>query len=64
MDAGYQTPRLVDYETYHPNLSYLDAMYQRIKNTSDYTLWEQFAAFLLPSIDGWEPITNLKPGEG
>lgn len=63
-NAGYQTPRLIDYQSYHPNIPYLRLIYNRVKATNDFKLWEQFAAFLLSSIDGIEPITNLRPGIG
>jgi tetratricopeptide (TPR) repeat protein len=62
--AGHQTPRLVDYQSYHPNLPYLRSMYDRIKLSNDFILWEQFAAFLLSAVDGLEPITNLSAGAG
>lgn len=61
---GHQIPRLIDYRSYHPSISYLTAMYGKITGTGDFSLWEQFAAFLLSSIDGMEPITDLKVGGG
>jgi len=61
---GHQIPRLIDYRSYHPNIPYLTAMYERVVSTSDPNLWEQFAAFLLSSIDGMESISNLKVGGG
>lgn len=63
-EVGYQTPRLIDYQSYRPNISYLKSMYNKASETNDFKLWEQFAAFLFSSIDGLEPITNLRPGEG
>lgn len=63
-NAGRQTPRLVDYQSYHPHISYLKSIYDKAKRSSDPRLWEQFAAFLLSSIDGFEPITNLRAGVG
>jgi hypothetical protein len=63
-DAGHQTPRLIDYQSYHPDISYLKSIHNKAKQTDEPKLWEQFAAFLLSSIDGLEPITNLRPGSG
>ncbi|MBN1683207.1 hypothetical protein JW865_06615 [Candidatus Bathyarchaeota archaeon] len=63
-NKGIQTPRLIDYRYYHPNLSYLKSTYNNILNYDDFKLWEKFAAYLLSSIDGFEPITNLSTGEG
>ena len=39
-------------------------MYNQVTQNDDAKLWEQFTAFLLSSIDGFEPMTNLKPGDG
>jgi len=61
---GHQIPRLIDYRSYHPNIPYLTAMYEKIKSTDDFNLWEHFAAFLLSSVDGMESITDLKVGGG
>ena len=63
-DVGHQIPRLVDYQSYHPNYPHLRSMYETVTNTKNFKLWEQFAAFLLSSIDGFEPLTNLSPGDG
>ncbi len=62
--AGYQTPRLIDYQAYHPDLSYIGFLYKEVEQKKNAKLWEQFAAFLLSSIEGFEPITNLKAGDG
>jgi hypothetical protein len=61
---GYNIPRLIDYKTYHPNIPYLRTMFQKITETADFVLWEQFAAFLMSAIDGMEPITDLRVGGG
>jgi len=61
---GVQIPRLIDYRSYHPNIPYLVSMYQKVIETHSFSLWEQFSAFLLSSIDGLEPITNLRVGGG
>ena len=63
-NAGHQTPRLVDYQSYHPHISYLRSIHDEATRTNDPKLWEQFAAFLLSSIDGLEPITNIRVGGG
>lgn len=63
-NSGYQIPRLIDFQSYRPNIFYLRSIYNKIERTNDYKLWEQFAAFILSSIDGFEPITNLRPGDG
>ncbi len=63
-NVGHQTLRLIDYQLYYPTIPYLRLIHDKIKKTNDFSLWEQFATFLLSSIDGFEPITNLRPGEG
>lgn len=61
-EEGYQIPRYSDYRYYHPSYPYLREQYDRIKETDDSTEWEKFAAFLFSSVEGFEPILDVKPG--
>lgn len=62
-NAGHQPPKLIDYQSYHPNIPYRESLYKKITDTNDDKLWEQFVAFLLSSIDGFEPISDVRPGD-
>ncbi len=59
---GYQIPRYSDYTHYHPSYPYLREQYERIKEAEDAKEWERFAAFLFSSVEGFEPILDVKPG--
>ncbi len=61
-EKGYQVPRYVDYRYYHPIYPYLREQYEKIKETDNYKEWEKFAAFLFSSVEGFEPILDVKPG--
>lgn len=60
---GYQIPRLIDYQSYKPKLDLFKVMYESIKENNDAKEWNQFAAFLFSSIEGFEPIVNLWTGD-
>jgi hypothetical protein len=61
---GHQIPRLLDYQCYKPKLDLFKTIYDKVKKNNDSNLWNQFAAFLLSSIEGFEPIVNLWTGDG
>jgi len=61
-EKGCQIPRYGDYRYYHPSYPYLRREYKRTKETDDFKEWEKFAAFLFSSVEGFEPILDVKPG--
>ena len=61
-ENGYQIPRYSDYKYYHPSYPYLKEQYNRIKETADPKEWEKLSAFLFSSVEGFEPILDVKPG--
>ncbi|MCK4487509.1 MAG: restriction endonuclease [Desulfobacterales bacterium] len=61
-ESGYQIPRYNDYKYYHPSYASLKRQYETIKETKDHREWEKFAAFLFSSVEGFEPILNVRPG--
>jgi hypothetical protein len=59
---GSHVPRFSDYKYYNPSLHFLRNQYEKIKETNDPKEWEKFAAFLFSSVEGFEPILDVKPG--
>ena len=59
---GKQVPKFSDYRYYQPPLHFLKNKYGEIKKSENAKEWEKFAAYLFSSVEGFEPIFDVKPG--
>lgn len=57
-------PRFMDYKRYNPIIPYLKDLFNNINRSKDHKKWEQFAAELFSSIEGFEPLSDISVGNG